>query len=148
MLCSKLFHCSSCMFKVVVLLEGETHQKSSWFCSTIALYLQLSSHQLWPDSLSLLKISNSTAWCCCLHVSRWDSLLRLMCSLTFPWHIAFCLWPERLTRPNLTREHSSTCLLWSILGLLKTANGSSYDILWVMTFLLPLFHKGQIRVHN
>lgn len=86
MLWSKPLHCSSCMFRIVVLLEGEPPNQSQVFCRGFlwgwpSIWFHHTSHYLWPASLSLLKKSTSIAWHCHHQVSR---LYKLMYSVRFP----------------------------------------------------------------
>ena len=123
----KPFHYSSgCMFRLVALLEDETSPQSQVFLQTLigflprlsCIWLSPSSHQLRQASLSLLKKASP----------QYDAIpcftVGMVCS---GWragvlpHIAFCISKQWQFWSHLTREPSSTCLLYPPHGLWQTA---------------------------
>lgn len=103
------------------------------------IWLHLSSYQLWPASLFLLKKSIPIAWCCNQHVSQWG-----WCSVRFLPHTAFCIKTKKFNFGLIWPEHFLPhvyCV--SHMGCGKLQSGIAYGFLSTMIFL-SLFHKRQI----
>lgn len=140
---SKSLHCSPCMFRIIVLLEGEPPNQSQVFCrgflsGLLSIWFHQSSDQLWPDSLPLLKKSTSRAWWYHHQVSAWwyhhqvSRLYKLMCNVRLPKNSIL------ISSDHMTHM---TCV--------KLQTRIIMDFVQQWFFFLLIFHKHEIcRVHN
>lgn len=85
------------------------------------MWLQLSSNQLWPASITAEdKTSIPTAWFCHHHVSGWQCVVK------------YCLHVGLIQRPELLSSHAVSCLL-------RMSQQAWHSILLKLAFFLPLF---------
>ena len=128
------FHCSSgCMFRLVVLLQD---------CPVFgSIHLPINSDQV-PCPCWRNASTQHDAATTMFHGG--DGVSRVMCTVSFLPHIAFCLYAKNfnfLIWPGHLPPH--------VCCIPHMACGKLHSFIWTMAFFLPLFHEGPIcEVHD